>query len=323
MGTLSTASLRHRGDRLAPERDDGCRSDFAHPHGGLSGASDSAFGTGERNRNHRREYRRGRTDCQEQQGSPRTAARGEEAGRASAPARRGIGRRARMQPQPRRWPPEWPRKKLEPSAPPVAGRADCGRRSGFDSSPSPGASATGDEESRAGSGFRIRSGQRRPLAEVSDGARKGGATGGHRFQRAPDAYRLPRVPQVRASGCPGTCRRPDSGQCVQWTDGSEGRSAGSRQLHQSHAASGESSAAGFGRLRARGASMRVDSTTIFPHAMAFTASRDPHEARLEGEITAKEARALGVQWLFFPDADVNNNPDNPIHQYQVLWGESG
>ncbi len=62
----------------------------------------------------------------------------------------------------------------------------------------------------------------------------------------------------------------------------------------------------------RGASMRVDATTVFPHAMAFSASRDPNEARMEGEITAKEARALGVQWLFFPDADVNNNPDNPI-----------
>lgn len=62
----------------------------------------------------------------------------------------------------------------------------------------------------------------------------------------------------------------------------------------------------------RGASMRVDATTVFPHAMAFTASRDPEEARLEGEITAREARALGVQWLFFPDVDVNNNPDNPI-----------
>lgn len=62
----------------------------------------------------------------------------------------------------------------------------------------------------------------------------------------------------------------------------------------------------------RGASMRVDATTVFPHAMAFTASRDPNEARMEGEITAREARALGVHWLFFPDADVNNNPDNPI-----------
>jgi beta-N-acetylhexosaminidase len=62
----------------------------------------------------------------------------------------------------------------------------------------------------------------------------------------------------------------------------------------------------------RGASMRVDATTLFPHAMAFTASGDPAEARAEGEITAREARAIGVEWLFFPDTDVNNNPDNPI-----------
>ena len=62
----------------------------------------------------------------------------------------------------------------------------------------------------------------------------------------------------------------------------------------------------------RGVSMRMESTTIFPHAMAFAASGDPDEARVEGEITAKESRALGFQWVFFPDADVNNNPDNPI-----------
>ncbi len=62
----------------------------------------------------------------------------------------------------------------------------------------------------------------------------------------------------------------------------------------------------------RGASMRVDATTLFPHAMAFTAGGDPAEARAEGEITAREARAVGVQWLFFPDTDVNSNPDNPI-----------
>ena len=35
-------------------------------------------------------------------------------------------------------------------------------------------------------------------------------------------------------------------------------------------------------------------------------------ARFEGQVTAREARAIGVQWLFFPVADVNNNPDNPI-----------
>lgn len=62
----------------------------------------------------------------------------------------------------------------------------------------------------------------------------------------------------------------------------------------------------------RGASMRVADTTVFPQAMAFGAAGDPALARFEGQVTAREARALGVHWLFFPVADVNNNPDNPI-----------
>jgi beta-N-acetylhexosaminidase len=62
----------------------------------------------------------------------------------------------------------------------------------------------------------------------------------------------------------------------------------------------------------RGASMRVEGTTVFPHAMAFGATGDPAYSRYEGTVTAKEARALGVQWVYYPVADVNNNPDNPI-----------
>jgi beta-N-acetylhexosaminidase len=62
----------------------------------------------------------------------------------------------------------------------------------------------------------------------------------------------------------------------------------------------------------RGASMRVDGTTVFPHAMAFAAAGDPALTRYEGEVTAREARALGIQWVYYPDADVNINPDNPI-----------
>ncbi len=62
----------------------------------------------------------------------------------------------------------------------------------------------------------------------------------------------------------------------------------------------------------RGASMRVDGTTIFPHAMAFGATGEPAFSRYEGEVTAREARALGVHWVYYPVADVNNNPDNPI-----------
>ncbi len=62
----------------------------------------------------------------------------------------------------------------------------------------------------------------------------------------------------------------------------------------------------------RGASMRVGGTTVFPHAMAFGATGDPALSKYEGEVTAREARALGVQWVYYPVADVNNNPDNPI-----------
>ncbi len=62
----------------------------------------------------------------------------------------------------------------------------------------------------------------------------------------------------------------------------------------------------------RGASMRVEGTTVFPHAMAFGATGNPAFSRLEGEVTAREARAMGVQWVYYPVADVNNNPDNPV-----------
>ena len=60
------------------------------------------------------------------------------------------------------------------------------------------------------------------------------------------------------------------------------------------------------------ASMRVTGGTQFPHSMAFGAADDLDATRFEGLITAREARALGVHWIFAPVADVNNNPANPI-----------
>ncbi len=62
----------------------------------------------------------------------------------------------------------------------------------------------------------------------------------------------------------------------------------------------------------RGLAYRLLGVTDFPHAMAFGATRDPKYAREQGRITAVEARAIGVEWNWFPDADVNSNPDNPI-----------
>jgi beta-N-acetylhexosaminidase len=62
----------------------------------------------------------------------------------------------------------------------------------------------------------------------------------------------------------------------------------------------------------RGASMRVTMGARFPYNMAIGATGDTGNARFEGEVTAREARALGVQWIFAPVADVNNNPANPV-----------
>ncbi len=61
-----------------------------------------------------------------------------------------------------------------------------------------------------------------------------------------------------------------------------------------------------------GVAMRFEDTTNFPWNMAIAATGNPEFARREGVIAAREARALGVQWAFAPDADVNNNADNPV-----------
>jgi len=62
----------------------------------------------------------------------------------------------------------------------------------------------------------------------------------------------------------------------------------------------------------RGLTMRLNGPTIFPHAMAFGAAGKPEYAEAFGRITANEARAIGIHWNFFPVADVNSNPVNPV-----------
>src|SRR5690242_13469578 len=61
-----------------------------------------------------------------------------------------------------------------------------------------------------------------------------------------------------------------------------------------------------------GAGMRFDDTINFPWNMAVAATGNPEYARRQGEITAREARALGVQQIFAPVDDVNNNAANPL-----------
>jgi beta-N-acetylhexosaminidase len=62
----------------------------------------------------------------------------------------------------------------------------------------------------------------------------------------------------------------------------------------------------------RGVSMRLQGTTVFPHAMAFGGDGKMEDAESFGRISGEESRAIGIHWNFFPDADVNSNPANPI-----------
>jgi beta-N-acetylhexosaminidase len=62
----------------------------------------------------------------------------------------------------------------------------------------------------------------------------------------------------------------------------------------------------------RGTAMRLDEGTSFPTAMAVAAAGNPRDAYTMGKVTALEARAVGIHWVYAPDADVNNNPGNPI-----------
>ena len=62
----------------------------------------------------------------------------------------------------------------------------------------------------------------------------------------------------------------------------------------------------------RGAGQQMKGATLFPSNMAIAATGDPYNAYLQGKITAKEAKALGIHIIFAPVLDVNNNPNNPI-----------
>lgn len=63
----------------------------------------------------------------------------------------------------------------------------------------------------------------------------------------------------------------------------------------------------------RGLRMQMKSAgTPFTNNMGVAAAGDPRAAFEQGKFTAQEARAIGVNWLFGPVADLNNNPDNPV-----------
>lgn len=62
----------------------------------------------------------------------------------------------------------------------------------------------------------------------------------------------------------------------------------------------------------RGLRMQMKTGTPFTNNMGVAAAGDTEAAYRQGKITAREMRAIGVNWSFGPVADINNNPDNPV-----------
>lgn len=62
----------------------------------------------------------------------------------------------------------------------------------------------------------------------------------------------------------------------------------------------------------RGAGQQFRGATPLPPAAALGSLEDIETTRRAGEITARDARAVGVNWVYAPVADVDLEPDNPI-----------
>jgi beta-N-acetylhexosaminidase len=70
-----------------------------------------------------------------------------------------------------------------------------------------------------------------------------------------------------------------------------------------------------------GAGFQMAGATRFPRAMAIAATGNVQYAYDAAKFTAEEAKAMGFSINFYPDVDVNNNPQNPIINIRS-FGES-
>jgi beta-N-acetylhexosaminidase len=72
----------------------------------------------------------------------------------------------------------------------------------------------------------------------------------------------------------------------------------------------------------RGVGAYMDGATELPVAMAIGATGQSDLAYAAGQVTASEARAIGVHVVFAPVIDVNNNPKNPIINVRSFGADS-
>jgi beta-glucosidase-like glycosyl hydrolase len=70
----------------------------------------------------------------------------------------------------------------------------------------------------------------------------------------------------------------------------------------------------------RGAGQQISGLTEFPPPMALASLSDPAVVRWAASVTAHEARAVGINWVFAPVADLDVLADNPIVQTRAFGG---
>lgn len=70
-----------------------------------------------------------------------------------------------------------------------------------------------------------------------------------------------------------------------------------------------------------GAGQQIQGATRFPSNMALGALNLSESVFFQGQITAREAKALGVNWAFAPVMDLSTEPQNPIVNIRS-YGES-
>jgi beta-glucosidase-like glycosyl hydrolase len=71
----------------------------------------------------------------------------------------------------------------------------------------------------------------------------------------------------------------------------------------------------------RGAGQQFGGCTSLPPAWALGSLGDLEALWRAGELTAREARALGVDWVYAPVADLGNEPANPIVATRALGAD--
>jgi beta-glucosidase-like glycosyl hydrolase len=71
----------------------------------------------------------------------------------------------------------------------------------------------------------------------------------------------------------------------------------------------------------RGAGQQIAGLTEFPPPLALASLGDPAAVRWAAAVTAQEARAVGINWVFAPVADLDVLPENPIVQTRAFGSD--